>query len=102
MVLYQVQRYTIFVSVATLSLREGQDGEALLLGNVQVRLEVPKARGQLHPLPKAPSVPREGQEMGHPVREGAGVAQDFTVDRITKDTYICSLHFPEGSDLNHR
>ena len=31
-----------------------------------------------------------------------GRGQDFTVDRIKKDTYICSLHFPEGSDLNHK
>ena len=31
-----------------------------------------------------------------------GRGQDFTVDRITKDTYICSLHFAEGSNLNHR
>ena len=31
-----------------------------------------------------------------------GRGRDFTVDRIKKDTYICSLHFPEGSDLNHK
>lgn len=31
-----------------------------------------------------------------------GRGQEFTVERITKDTYICSLHFPEGSDLYHK
>ena len=31
-----------------------------------------------------------------------GRGKHFSVDRITKDTYICSLHFPEGSDLTHR
>ena len=31
-----------------------------------------------------------------------GREKDFTVDRVGKNTYICSLHFPEGADLNFR
>ena len=27
---------------------------------------------------------------------------DFTVDSITKNSYVCELHFPENVDLDYR
>ena len=50
------------------------------------------------PFPKPNTFPEKARKWVHLCGRG----QDFTVDRITKDTYICNLHFPEGSDLNHK
>ena len=33
-------------------------------------------------------------------QDGGNIA--FTCKNITKDTYICSLHFPEGNNLDHK
>ena len=58
----------------------------------------PKTGVTFIPFPKPNKFPDKAKRWAHLCGRG----EAFTCKNITKDTYICSLHFPEGSNLDHK